>query len=407
MVRPEIIDRMTKLKETPPLERIAQNREMLAKAGDEAQELRHLPEWAAKEMVDLGLYRFAMPAELGGEDLRARDQIAIIEASSAIDGSVGWCVQINSEINSLVLRQMDPDFAHEICDDWHMLVCSGLGTPNGPFPGRKAKRDGEGWQVTYQGAFASGCHNATWNLILTAETIDEDTGKPVEASYMIPKGEFEIVDTWNMAGLRGSGSHDVRVVGYVPPRHTLPQAALASTKLWENPTLRNPAQVPYNKGAVALGIARGALDEFTKLAVTKTPWMSGSLLKDMPEAQIRIGELEATYLAARAFLMESQTEIEDNLGPLKGGKEVPDWEFGRKGLLSSVHAAQTSRHIVDLIHNTAGTTASRIEHPLERKLRDAHQAAAHGGVSWRHFGAVGKTFLGEDPPPTYRTVERA
>ena len=193
-----------------------------------------------------------------------------------------------------------------------------------------------------------------------------------------------------MAGLRGSGSHDVRVVGYVPPEHVLPQAALASTKNWENPTYRNPSQVPYNKGAVALGIARGALDVFADLAVTKTPWGSGSLLKDQPEAQIRMGEAEATWMAARAFLMESQDDIEENLGPLDGGKESPDWPLVRRGLLASTHAAQACGHVVDLIHNTAGTTASRMSHPLERRLRDAHQAAAHGGVSWRHYGNMGE-----------------
>ncbi|MXZ88654.1 MAG: hypothetical protein F4Z07_07385, partial [Dehalococcoidia bacterium] len=219
VVRQEILDRQEALHDTPILDRLADIREALVQAGDEAQELRHMPAWAVTEMVNAGIYRMVVPAELGGEDLLARQQIEVIEAASAIDGSVGWCVQINSEINALVLRQMDPKFAHEVCDDWEYLVCSGLGTPNGPFPGREAQREGDGWRVTYQGAFASGCHSATWNLILTGETIDPTTEEPVDAAFMIPKGEFEIVDTWDMAGLRGSGSHDVRIEGYVPPGH--------------------------------------------------------------------------------------------------------------------------------------------------------------------------------------------
>ena len=410
MVRQEILDRSAELARTPVLERIANIREALAEGGDEAQQLRRLPDWVSKEMAKAGLYRFAMPTELGGEDLLARGQIEAIEASAAIDGSIGWCVQINSEINSLVLRQMAPAFAHEISDDWDLLVCSGLGTPNGEFPGRTAKREGDGWRTTYQGAFASGCYNATWNLVLNpaAETVDEATGEPADASFMVPRGEFEPVDTWDMAGLRGSGSHDVRIVdGYVPPKHVLPQNALASTEHWENPTLRNPSQVPYNKAAVALGIARGAIDAFTELALTKTPWMSGSVLKDQPEAYIRLGEMEATLHAARAFVLETQADIEENLGPLDGGRSIPEWPLLRLGLLASTHAAQASRHVVDVIHNTAGTTASRMEHPLERKLRDAHQAAAHGGVSWRHYGLMGKTWLGEGPPPQYAEVKRA
>ena len=134
MVSTEILDRQKEIAKTPMLERIAGIKDSLAAAGDEAQELRHLPAWASKEMADIGIYRYALPLELGGEDLRAREQIEIIEATSAIDGSVGWCVQISSEINALVIRQMKPEFAHEVFDDWYVLVCSGLGPANGPNP---------------------------------------------------------------------------------------------------------------------------------------------------------------------------------------------------------------------------------------------------------------------------------
>ena len=410
MVRQVLIDKMTELKKTPPLERIEGIREALEQAGNEAQELRHLPDWVIPIMVDAGLYRIAMPSELAGEDLLACDQIAILEAASAIDGSIGWCVQINSEINSLALRQMDPKLANVVCDDWEMIISAGLGTPNEPTWPRKTRKEGDGWRLDYQGAFASGCWHATWNMVLNpgAEVIDEGTGKPADSSWMLPKGEFEVIDTWNMAGMRGTGSHDVRVVNkHVPPEHLLPMNALASTKFYENPTLRNPIQVPYNKAGVALGIARGAIDELVKLAMDKTPWMAGAALKDLPDMQVRLAECVASYQAARAYLMESQREIEANLGSLKDGREMPDWPAYRKGLMASTWAAQESRRIVDLVCSTAGTTALRIGHPLERKSRDAKQAAAHGGVSWRHLTNMAKTYIGAEPPAGYGNVTRA
>ena len=127
MVKPEIIARQKKISQAPMLDRIAGIKESLRAAGDEAQGLRHLPAWASKEMADIGLYRYALPNELGGENLNARQQIEIIEAVAAIDGSVGWCVQISSEINALVIRQMSEALAIEIFDDWYSLVCSGHG----------------------------------------------------------------------------------------------------------------------------------------------------------------------------------------------------------------------------------------------------------------------------------------
>ena len=159
-------------------------------------------------------------------------------------------------------------------------------------------------------------------------------------------------------------------------------------------------QAHYNKGAVALGIARGAINDLIDLATTKTPWGSGSLLADQPELQYRLGEAEATVRAAHAFMVDAQEKTEKHLGPLPkdGGRSQPDWEVTQRSYLSCVHAAQASRHVVDMIHNTAGTTASRMDSPLERRLRDAHQAAAHAAISYRHYRNLGSTYLGNDLP---------
>ena len=410
MVRPEIIDRQNEISKTPMLERIAAMKESLVAAGNEAQEVRHLPAWASKEMAAQGLYRYALPLELGGENLRAREQIEIIEAVSAIDGSVGWCTQISSEINALVIRRMEPAFAHEIFDDWDALVCSGHGPANGPNPGRAATRDGDGWRVNYQGSFASGCHNATWNFLMGNMTVDETTGENAQSSFMFPLGDFDIIDTWDTAGMRGSGSHDVRMTdSYVPPGHLQPFRSLAPSEIWENPTYRNPTHAIYNKAAVALGVCRGAIDSFIELAQAKTPWGASATLKDQPQIQYRIGEAQATLMAARAFVMETQDRLEEHLGPLPsaGGRLAPEWEYFWPALLACAHAAQSCREVVGMLNNSAGTTGSRMDSPLERQLRDTYQAANHALISYRHYEDLGKTFVGHDAQAGYMELSRA
>lgn len=405
MVKDSVIERQRKVSKTPMLERIAGISGSLREAGDEAQTVRHLPAWASKEMADIGLYRYALPHELGGENLQAREQIEIIEAVSAIDGSVGWCVQISSEINALVIRQMKPELAHEIFDDWNALVCSGHGPANGPNPGRKAKRDGDGWRVNYQGSFASGCHNATWNFLMGNMCTDEGTGKTADASFMIPVGEFEIIDTWDTSGMRGSGSQDVRMENcFVPPEHLLPARSLAPSQLWDNPTYRNPTHAIYNKAAVALGVCRGSIDNFVGLAMGKVPWGLTTSLKDQSQVHYRVGEAEAKLGAARAFVMDTQERLEEHLGPLPkdGGRLLPDWEVFWPAVLACAHAAQTCREVVGMINNTAATTGCRMDSPLERQLRDAQQAANHALISYRHYENVGQTILGHEPNAMYK-----
>lgn len=405
MVSNEILDRQKMVSKTPMLERIASIKDSLVAAGDEAQKLRHLPTWASKEMAEIGIYRYALPLELGGENLRAREQIEIIEATAAIDGSVGWCVQISSEINALVIRQMQPELAEEIFNDWYALVCSGHGPANGPNPGRKARREDDGWRINYQGGFASGCQNATWNFLMGNMCKDENTGEIVDASFMIPVGEFDIVDTWDTSGMRGSGSHDVRMENcFVPASHLLPGRSLASSELWDNPTFRNPTHAIYNKAAVALGVCRGAIDNFIDLAMGKVPWGLSTSLKDQPQVHYRVGEAQAKLMAARAFVLDTQDRIEEHLGPLPkdGGRLYPDWEYFRPAVLACAHAAQTCREVVGVINNTAATTGCRMDSPLERQLRDAHQAANHALISYRHYETVGQTYLGHEPNDMYK-----
>ena len=117
MVQQEILDKSAELSKTPILDRIENIKEELTEIGNEAQKIRRKPDWGSNTLADAGLYRHTMPTELGGEDMLARKQIEVIEATAAIDGSVGWCVQINSEINALILRQMELGLAHEIADD--------------------------------------------------------------------------------------------------------------------------------------------------------------------------------------------------------------------------------------------------------------------------------------------------
>ena len=111
-------------------------------------------------------------------------------------------------------------------------------------------------------------------------------------------------------------------------------------------------------------------------------------------------------MAARSFVMETQDRLEEHLGPLpvNGGRLVPEWEYFRPALLACAHAAQTSREVVNMINNTAATTGSRMDSPLERQLRDAQQAANHALISYRHYEQLGKTFVGHEPADSYMAL---
>ncbi len=173
---------------------------------------------------------------------------------------------------------------------------------------------------------------------------------------------------------RGSGSDTVRANGsLVRPEHANVDL-VAMPPHYDNPVFRIPIplRLSYNKVAIALGIARGALDAFVDLAHNKVPMLSPSKLMDRPIAQIRVAECEAKYRAVRAYVMEAMAAVEDEL---ERGAEMPSAMTTQNARLACVLATNMCMEVVDVLHNTAGTSASYMANPLERKLRDA----ARGG----------------------------
>jgi alkylation response protein AidB-like acyl-CoA dehydrogenase len=256
-----------------------------------------------------------------------------------------------------------------------------------------------------QTTFISGCHNATWCFMIApvfqnGELQKDAQGNPAVRSFFLHKSQWEILDTWDVAGLRGSGSHDVRATGAIVPAKWADVQLFTLPAHYPNPAFRVPValRLAYNKAAIGIGIARGALDEFYALAQTKVPWLSSAALRDRPVAQQRAGEAEAQFRAARAFLMEALHEVEREL---HAGREIPSPQATQTARLACTHAANATMHVVDLVHNTCGTSAMRMNCPLERKLRDAHGTATHRWVAHPLYGELGKILLGHEATPEF------
>jgi indole-3-acetate monooxygenase len=128
------------------------------------------------------------------------------------------------------------------------------------------------------------------------------------------------------------------------------------------------------------------------------PLMSAAPLKDKLVAQYRYGEAEATLRAARAFLFEAMGTVEEGL---RRGREGPSGKVTQIARLACTHAANASMHVVDIVHNTAGTSGMRMHSPLERKLRDAHGCATHRWVAHPLYADLGKILLGHEPTPEF------
>jgi alkylation response protein AidB-like acyl-CoA dehydrogenase len=115
------------------LQRVARLADDIVTGGDEAQQLRRLPDWLVDKLIDEGFFRFTLPPELGGEDASTLETIEVLEAISAMDASVGWNVMLGSEINAMAAGGMPKELAKEVyIDNPSVVMCGGGGPGSQP-----------------------------------------------------------------------------------------------------------------------------------------------------------------------------------------------------------------------------------------------------------------------------------
>ncbi len=360
---------------------------------DDAERLRHTPDELAAAITKAGVYQMYLPRSVGGPEASPLDAFDAVEALSIADGSVGWCAMIAIAMSFNAAR-LPAEVGRELAGSPADYRAAGSARPGG----RAWAVDG-GYRVTGQWNFASGYRNARW-LYCTCVMMDGDkpmlnsAGKPVLRAVWVPKDSTTLVDTWNVVGMRGTGSQDFTVKDVLVPERlsALSDGApyetgpLYNRRMW-NVTLWTPT------AANALGIARGAIDCLIEIASTQASTLSTSLLRDRAMVQAKVGEAEAILGAARAYVLDA---VRDLWTTVSVGGAPTDQQVAR-GRLAITHAMYESLRAVDVVFHAAGTNAIYTSLPLERAFRDIHVAVQHGACLPAYYESAGKVALGLRP----------
>ena len=349
---------------------------------DESESQRHLKGEVATAFAQEGLFRIAAPVDFFGSEEDPVTQIETIETVASVDGSAAWNLMIGIETFGLIA----PGFIHcrDLIEDQSVIMCSSTASA-----GRAEKVDG-GYRVTGRWGFCSGCHNSD---LFGATVFLYENGERVQGGHqylVVPKPEFEILDTWHTSGLCGSGSHDVVLEDVFVPEERL-VAPLGQVQ-HQSPLLRMPfrSRLCYNKVAIAFGLARSALDSFVELAEGKVPRFTSKSLKNRGWAQRAIAESEVRVLSARALVIEL---VESLWEKARLDQPVSDKEAAIFQLACSDAVRGCIASVSQLVE-AAGTTANQKGHPLERTARDIKVVGQHQTVAPHHIEDAGRVLLG-------------
>jgi alkylation response protein AidB-like acyl-CoA dehydrogenase len=342
-----------------------------------------------------GLYRTLLPRQLNGHGIGLETFVKVMEIMAAADASTAWCVGQASGC-SMAAAYVDPAVAREIwSNDRRGVLAWGF-----QLEGR-AKVVPGGYNVTGKWAFGSGGHHATWmgghcNVELPDGSLLKDAnGNLIERTMLFRQAELNWSSTWDVVGLRGTGSDTYTVTNlFVPDAYSV-RRDVAEERRIDAPFYRFTSTSAYACGfaGVSIGIARGMLEDLKHLAQTKKPSHTARALLDSPVMHHLIAENEAKLRSARAFVLETIRDGEDCIRRT-GALDTENRVLMR---LATTTAIRRAKEVAEFAYHEAGATAIFASNPFERKMRDIHASAQQVQGRTGHIEVCGQYFLGLDP----------
>jgi 3-hydroxy-9,10-secoandrosta-1,3,5(10)-triene-9,17-dione monooxygenase len=358
------------------------------------EELRRLPPETERDLHEAGLFRIVQPKRVGGSEF---DYVALVDCAEILgkaDASVAWNFA-NLASHHWMLGMFDKRAQDIVWDkDPNALIASSF-----IFPAGRARKVEGGYQLRGRWPFSSGVASCEWNM-LASVVFPEDEADGIEYRiFLLHRDQYNIVDTWDAAGLRGTGSNDVEVKDAVVPD----ALSVAVNDLAGGPTPGSPVNpntlyalpafslFPYVLSGVALGNAQACLDDYIEVARHRASTSNRAKLGDMQSTQIKIAEASAKIDAGR-LVMRSRC-IEAMADARRG--HIPDMAAKTALRRDGAFSVNLCTEAVSLLFAASGARGLFTSGVLQRQFRDAHAINSHLAFNFDAAGTnYGRVALG-------------
>ncbi len=385
------------------LDRIMQHADEIRADAAEGETLMRLTDASAKSLRDSGVIRMLQPKEYGGFESHPREFAETVMATAALDGATGWVAGIVG-VHPWALAAFDDKAQNEI---WGADNDMWMASPYAPM-GVAVPVDG-GYVLNGRWAFSSGTDHCGW-VMIGAAVGDKDGNRTGQILHVVlPRSDYEIdADSWNVVGLRGTGSKDLIVKdAFIPTYRTIDAEIVLSGQGWKHAgrdeTLyKFPFSYIFPLGITSalIGMTEGALACYVA-AQKERVQVSGIPIKEDPYVLFAISEAAAEISASRVSLLEMVDRFWDKT---EKGVEITFAERA-EGRRTQVSAAWRATRAMDEIFARAGGAAAHLNTPMQRFWRDAHVGLTHAiHVPGLIYHSAALTQLGGDPQGAYRAM---
>lgn len=366
-------------------------RDLILENRNETEKHRRVAEPIIAALKGKRLGRVSLPRECAGLEMPPPEALAVFEALAHAEASVAWIVW-NSSLPCWFARFLAEDARREIFGDPAALYSSST-RPSG-----KARKDGDTYIVNGRWSLVSGCMDASWIPVMC---VVEEDGKvemlapnvPHMRMLFVPRETHEIVDTWHVGGLRGTGSHDTVLRDVAVPASL--SFGMGDPSLLDSPMGRIPIASTMSAGcaSICLGIATASLHALIELAAGKVAVDGGPGLRDRAPIQSLVARIETKLEASRNQLRSTCERLWET-AQQPGAPKPPEIAAV---LSASLAAAQECRAAVTEIYAAAGTSSLYTDSPIERAHRDIHAVMQHIALQPFWLEQAGRVRLGLEP----------
>lgn len=318
-----------------------------------------------------GYFNLTIPKEYGGEELSLYEILLVQERLAKACGStalaVGWHLMTFFSLSHF--RPWKEEIFAEICkeaiEEGSLLnvYATERATGNivrGGNPSTLARKTENGYIITGRKAFAT-LAPIVKHFTVLAYIEEED----ITAEFLIEKNDsVKVIDTWNVLGMRGTGSQDIELNNVFVPK----EALLAySEKGVPNRFNGNSSAYTLQLPAIYLGIATAARDFILKYADERYSNSLGAVILEAPHVQQKIGEIEILITVSRSLLYGLAEKWDNNV-------QVRD-KLGNEVAITKYTICNHAKKVVELAMSIAGGHSLSLDLPLERYFRDVQCGA--------------------------------
>ena len=353
-----------------------------------SDQLGRLTDRTVQVLKDSAVVRLYQPKEYGGYEAHPVEFMEAAMAVGAASPSAGWVTGVVG-VHPWEIAMMDPRLQEEI---WGVDPDTWTASPYAPF-GRAKRVDG-GFLFTGQWPYSTGTDHCEW-AILGGMVVGDDgqpTMPPDMRHFVIPRTDYEIVeDSWNVLGLRGTGSKDVRMTDVFIPDYRVVEAMTMHDGGYEDRQsgktlykLKFPVVFSAAINSVTVGIATGALDIYRSYLEQRVS-ADGRVARRDPFQLKAYSDTAADVAAARTVLLNEMKELFDYVD--RGGEVT--WTQRLTSRRNGVRAVRRAVDAVDALYKLSGAQGIHERHPNERYWRDMQSGLSHicniaeaVGVEW-------------------------